>query len=89
LLVAKIAASSANPDQVFVRVYAPQEPVDREETGAWTMVGPQFFSDLVFDWLEIHVNSCSRKALDEIRVGRTWSSVAAPWLARGDAEKGS
>ncbi len=79
LLVAKVAASSINPDQVFIRIYAPQEPVDREEPGDWTMVGPQFFSNLVFDWLELHVNSCSRKALDEIRVGRTWSSVAAPW----------
>ena len=43
------------------------------------MVGPQFFSDLVFDWLEIHVNSCSRKALDEIRVGRP----GPPWPRLG------
>lgn len=92
LLVAKIAASSSNPDQVFIRVYAPEEPVDHEETSAWTMVGPQFFSNLVFDWLEVHVNSCSRKALDEIRVGRTWSSVAAPWVKAtvpAEAEQGS
>ncbi len=81
LLVAKIVASSSNADQVFIRVYGPEEPVEHEESAVWTMIGPQFRSDLVFDWFEVHINSVSRKALDEIRVGTTWSSVAGPWMA--------
>jgi hypothetical protein len=81
LLVAKIAASSGdNPDQVFIRIYGPQESVETEEPGSWTVVGPPFQSDLVFDWLEVHVNSKARQTIDEIRLGTTWPSVTAPWL---------
>jgi hypothetical protein len=80
LLVAKVAASGAHPDQVFLRVYAPQEPVDHEEPTNWSAVGPPIQSDLIFDWLEIHINSHTRQTIDEIRLGSTWASVAAPWL---------
>jgi hypothetical protein len=80
LFVAKIVASAADPDQVFLRVYATGEPPDREEPGSWSVVGPAFQSDLVFDWLEVHINSKKRQSIDEIRVGTTWSSVAAPWM---------
>jgi hypothetical protein len=78
LLVAKVAASGAYPDQAFLRVYGPQEPVDLQEPGHWSAVGPPIQSDLVFDWLEIHINSHTRQAIDEIRIGTTWPSVAAP-----------
>lgn len=79
LLVAKVVASVSYPDQVFLRVYGPQEPVDRDEPGSWSAIGPPVQSDLVFDWLEIHINSHTRQAIDEIRLGTTWASVAAPW----------
>jgi anti-sigma factor RsiW len=79
LLVAKVAASGAYPDQVFLRIYGPQEPVDREEPANWSSVGPPIQSDLIFDWLEIHINSHTRQTIDEIRIGTTWASVAAPW----------
>ncbi len=82
LLVAKIAASADHPDQVFLRVYGAEDPVDRDEPGSWTVVGPPFQSDLVFDWLEVHINSKTRQTIDEIRLGTTWVSVAAPWFAR-------
>src|SRR5262249_9159157 len=39
LLVAKVAASSTYPDQVFLRIYGPQEPVDGLEPVTWTAVG--------------------------------------------------
>jgi hypothetical protein len=81
LLVAKIAAGEEDPDQVFIRVYGPHESVERDEPGSWTVVGPTFHSDLTFDWLEVHINSLSRQSIDEIRVGTTWQSVAAPWLS--------
>ena len=79
LLTAKVVASSSYPDQVFLRIYGPQEPVDREEPANWSVVGPPIQSDLVFDWLEIHINSHTRQTIDEIRLGTTWASVAAPW----------
>jgi hypothetical protein len=82
LLVAKIAASAANPDQVFMRVYGADDPIDRNEPGSWTVIGPPFQSDLVFEWLEVHINSKTRQTLDEIRLGTTWASVATPWAAK-------
>jgi hypothetical protein len=79
LLVAKVAASGAYPDQVFLRVYGPDEPVEAEETAHWSAVGPPIESDLVFDWLEVHINSDTRQTIDEIRIGTTWGAVTAAW----------
>jgi ferric-dicitrate binding protein FerR (iron transport regulator) len=85
LLVAKIVTSGSSSDQVFVRVYGPRETIGLEEPGSWTAVGPPFQSDLVFDWLGVHVNSKNRQMVDEIRLGATWPSVVAPWIARTPA----
>jgi hypothetical protein len=80
LLVAKVAASGAYPDQVFLRIYGPQEPVDRLETTTWSAVGAPVQSDLVFDWLEVHINSHTRQAIDEIRIGTSWGAVTGAWV---------
>jgi ferric-dicitrate binding protein FerR (iron transport regulator) len=87
LLVAKIVASSSNAGQVFLRVYGPEELVEREEPGSWSVVGPPFPGDLVFDWLEVHINSKTRQTMDELRLGTTWSSVTAPWIGTSGLEK--
>jgi hypothetical protein len=81
LLVAKVVASGADPDQVFIRVYGPEEPVEPEEPGSWSVVGRPFESDLVFDYLQVHINSKTRQMLDEVRLGTTWLSVTAPWMS--------
>jgi hypothetical protein len=88
LLVAKVVASGAHPDQVFLRVYGPDEPVGRQEPVVWSSVGRQIFSDLVFDWFEVHINSKTRQTIDEVRLGTTWSSVAAPWAGAAGPAKG-
>ena len=88
LLVAKIAASAHNPDQVFLRVYGPGEPIEPDEPAAWSAVSPELRSDLVFDWLQLHVNSTARQTIDEIRLGTTWASVAAPWMASAPGKEG-
>ncbi len=82
LLIAKIAARAAEPDQVFLRVYAPHEAIESREPDSWTVAGPPLHSDLTFDWLEVHINSLTRQTLDEVRLGMTWASVAAPWKNR-------
>jgi hypothetical protein len=87
LLVAKVAASGAHPDQVFLRVYGPQEPVDLQEPANWSSSGPPIESDLVFDWLEIHINSFTRQTIDEIRLGTTGSSVTAAWATGGSDKR--
>lgn len=81
LLVAKIVAGETNPDQIFVRVYAPREPVERDEPEGWSVVAPPFQSDLVFTWLQLHVNSKHRQSVDELRIGHTWQAVTSPWHA--------
>jgi hypothetical protein len=86
LLVAKIVASSSGPSQVFMRVYGCDEPIELEESG-WTVTGPPLYSKLVFDWLEIHINSKTRQTIDEIRLGTTWSSVTGPWLGAAGVKK--
>ncbi len=68
-----------------MRVYGPDEPIEREEPGSWSVVGPQVHSDLVFEWLEVHINSKTRQAIDEIRLGTTWASVTAPWAGAAGA----
>lgn len=82
LLVSKIVASSRYPDQVFVRVYGPGEPVGAGEPSSWTVVGQPFESNLIYEWMQIHVNSSARQTLDEIRLGTTWQSVTAAWGGR-------
>ncbi|MBN9520451.1 hypothetical protein J0H58_18300 [bacterium] len=81
LFAAKVVTGRAMPDQAFVRVYAPDEAVGWEEPIAWSLVGPQVHSDLVFDWLQVHVNSRTRQTVDELRLGTTWAAVVHPWIA--------
>jgi hypothetical protein len=80
LLVAKIVAGGPEPSQVFLRVYAPEEPIDPEEPGSWSVVGVPFQTDMVFDFLEVHINSKTRQAIDEVRLGTSWLSVVYPWV---------
>ena len=87
LVVAKVLASASGRDQLFTRVYSREEVVDRDEPDSWSAVGPPSRCDLVFDWLELHVNSRSRQAIDEFRLGTTWSAVTAPWASPATAEK--
>src|ERR1019366_10226101 len=79
LLVAKIAASRSRADQVFLRVYGPNESIEPNETGSWSVQSAPFRSDAVFDWLEVRINSKTRQTIDEVRLGTTWASVTSPW----------
>jgi hypothetical protein len=81
LLVAKIVASAANPDQVLVRVYGIEEQVDATEPANWSLPGKEANSNRSFEWLEIEIDSFRRQSLDELRFGRTWSSVTGPYVA--------
>ena len=56
--VAKIVASRSGPAQVFVRVYAPREPIGDDEPGSWTLIGQPFRSQLVLEFSK----SWSRRA---------------------------
>jgi ferric-dicitrate binding protein FerR (iron transport regulator) len=79
LLVAKIVAHATQKNEVYVRVYGSDEPVEREETMLWTVTGVPVRSDMTLSWVEIHVNGRRRQQIDELRLGTTWASVTAPW----------
>jgi hypothetical protein len=80
LLVAKIVTSRQDPDQVFLRVYGQDEPIDRDEPGSWSVVGRPFKTDLVFDYLEVHINSKTRQMIDEVRLSTSWLAAVSPFL---------
>jgi hypothetical protein len=79
LLVAKIAARPDRPCSIHVRIYSPDDIVDREETQLWSLVSRPTTSHLVLEWVEIYTNGRSRQQIDEIRLGTTWQAVTAPW----------
>lgn len=82
LLVAKIAARRLAPNRIFIRVYSPDEKVDASEPTRWSLATEPFDGDLIFDWLQLHINSKTRQTLDEVRVGMTWSSVASAYFKK-------
>jgi hypothetical protein len=81
LLVGKVCASAKRPDQVFIRVYGPDETVDRRPPRVWSLASPPYDSDMVIDGVTLHVNSRQTVVqFDEFRVGTTWSAVVGPWV---------
>ena len=80
LMVGKIVTGRKTPDQVFLRVYRPDAAVDRRESANWSVASRPVQSDLVLDTLSILINSGSRQAIDEIRIGTTWSSATSAWV---------
>jgi hypothetical protein len=77
LIVGKIVAGHTRPDQVFLRVYRPEQPVDRREPASWSVASRPVRSDVTLNVLTISVDSQSRQMIDEIRIGATWGSVTS------------
>jgi hypothetical protein len=85
LLVAKVVAGKERPDQVLLRVYGPEEPVDPEEPKYWSVVTRSFHSDEVFDRAAVLLRARLPQSLDEIRIGKSWRSVTAWAVSRPGA----
>lgn len=79
LIVAKIACSADNPDQLMLRVFQPEEPVSTREPASWTVVTPSIDSDDSFRLMSLRFNCKQEQRIDEIRIGSTWASVTHPW----------
>jgi hypothetical protein len=75
LLVAKIVTGRTRACQIMLRVYGSDEPVSAREPTEWTAMSKPFHSDLVFQWLEVSVNSKRRQQIDEIRLATTWAGA--------------
>ena len=74
--VLKIAARRDGPDEVFLKIFRPDEPVSALEPASWTNQTSPFTSDVRLDLLVITGTGESPQSLDELRLGRTWSSIA-------------
>lgn len=73
--VLKVAARRDGPDEVFLKIHRPDEPVGALEPATWTNQTSPFPSDARLDLLVVTGTGQSPQALDEFRLGRTWSSV--------------
>jgi hypothetical protein len=84
LIVAKIACSTDNPDQLMLRIFQPQEPIGLGEPSIWTIVTPPIDSDDSFRLMSLQFNCEQEQRIDEIRMGSTWESVTSPWSMKAD-----
>ncbi len=82
LIVAKIACSAENPDQLTLRVFQPEEPISLQEPASWTVITPAVDSDDSFRIVSLRFNCEHEQRVDEIRIGDTWSSVTDAWASK-------
>lgn len=81
LFVVKIVANHrlepAQSDQVFLKIYGPDDTVDLNDSEIeWTLVtGHDEYNNTVADFLSINGGSSTGYAIDEIRIGTTWQDV--------------
>jgi len=75
LWVCKIASRRQGPDEVFLKIYRPEEAVGPLEPAAWTQVTGPFLSDARLDLVLLTGTGQGRQWFDELRIGRTWESV--------------
>ena len=62
-------------DEVFLKIYRPDETVGPLEPAGWTQATGPFVSDARLDLLLVTGTGQGRQWLDELRLGRTWESV--------------
>lgn len=86
LCVFKIVSGRTAPDQAFLKLYGPDETVDRHEPAAWTLVGQPGSYDGVLG--SIHINNGTERAwiVDELRLGTSWESVTPRGVKAGPPE---
>jgi hypothetical protein len=75
LWVVKIVASKSGADEIFLKIYRPEDAVDALEPPVWTLTSGGFSSDARFDLLVLTGTGAGKHWLDEIRIGTTWDAV--------------
>ncbi|MFH5802636.1 FecR domain-containing protein [Alienimonas sp. DA493] len=83
LLVAKIVCGRDRPDQTFLKVYRPGEPVDPSEPLEWTVAGRMVDRRERLDELHLYNGRDHAYVADELRYGATWESVTPPAVPGG------
>lgn len=75
LWVGKIIHRSHGEDEVVLRIYGQQEPLDYVEPPTWHVASRGLNLDAVFDLVIISSTGSSPRIVDELRIGPTWRSV--------------
>lgn len=75
LFVAKLVTSRTAPDQMFLKVYAPEDTVDRDEPERWSVVGRSYRLTSPIEAIHIYNGTECGYAIDELRIGTSWRSV--------------
>jgi len=73
--VLKMAARRDGPDEAFLKIFRPGEPVGTLEPASWTNQTTPFSSNARLDLLVVTGTGQSPQSFDELRIGRTWESV--------------
>jgi len=80
LFVCKISARKEQDDQIQVRIYADHESVDFVEPSTWNITTRPIRNDGILDELKVTSEKSPLVQFDELRIGRTWSSVASAYF---------
>lgn len=75
LVVCKVATSTRGPDQLFLKVYTPGEPIDTRDPLRWTVTGRSLELNSQMNYLILGMMGDVRWAVDELRFGTTWRGV--------------
>lgn len=76
LWVLKIVAHRNQPDAAFLKVFRPGETLPEFEPTPWSVVTDSFPADGVLDLVVVTGSGPLPHVFDELRMGRTWESVA-------------
>jgi hypothetical protein len=76
LVAGKIVAGRSAPDQAFIRLFTPRQPVPATEPSNWSLQSRPVLSDLKFDTVQISANTSTPVQVDELRLGTSWTAVA-------------
>ncbi|MES2569258.1 MAG: hypothetical protein V4710_04285 [Verrucomicrobiota bacterium] len=76
LLIGKIVASNTMPDQVFVKVYSPQDVIPSSEPADWLLATEPIKTNLVLDQLSLEFDTKAKIGFDEFKLGTTWENVS-------------
>jgi len=76
-VVAKIFAKDPEPDEMFVRIYAPTDALDATEPTAWSITAtPEAQNNnLTAMWIQQLAATSPTIEVDEFRFGKTWEAV--------------
>jgi sialidase-1 len=78
LLVAKLVASNAGVDQLFLKVLADGQSIPASDTGMlWTLTGGTENNSAMLDRIAVSGGTDALWLVDELRVGLDWASVTS------------